>query len=279
MQEVVGIKLLKHQKLVFKEILVTQLRVGQYQPRHFFSEDGLKSLAETIKGVGVLEPLLVRPLSLSSNNYEIIAGERRWRAAKTAGLKAIPCLVGYYDDKQASQIALIENISREDLNPIDEAVGISRVIMEFDYKHEEMAAILGKTRSHITNLLRLLKLDQRVQEMLITGKLPSSQGKILAGLPIEKQYFFAQRCIEKQWSMRTLSQEIKSTTEKNKKNINQSNKKSGEKDVDIACLEKEISDQFGHEIKFILEKDKSGYVKIQFCNMDDLEVVLYKLRK
>lgn len=275
MQEVV--KSLRRPKLAFKEIPVTQLRAGQYQPRHVFSEDGLKSLAETIKGVGVLEPLLVRPLS--DNGYEIIAGERRWRAAKLAAFKTVPCLVGYYDDEQASQIALIENTSREDLNPIDEASGINRIVLEFDYTHQEMAAILGKTRSHITNLLRLLKLDIRVQEMLMIGKLPGSQGKILAGLPIEKQYFFAQECIEKQWSMRTLSQAIRSTGENNKKNTYSSNNRSDKKDVDISRLEQETSDQFGHEVKFFLEKNKSGYVKINFCSLDELESILYKFKK
>ncbi len=168
-------KPLKSPKLVFKEIAVTQLRRGQYQPPHHFSEDGLKSLAETIKRVGVLEPLLVRPLS--SSGFEIIAGERRWRASQMAGLKVVPCLVGHYDDEKASQIALIENLNRENLNPIDEAAGISRVLIEFDYTHQEMGAILGKTRSHITNLVRLLRLDQRVQEMLSSGTLSEAHGK------------------------------------------------------------------------------------------------------
>ncbi len=270
MQEVK--KLLSHPKLAFKEIPVTELRGGQYQPRHSFSEEGLKSLAETITHVGVLEPLLVRPLPRSG--YEIIAGERRWRAAKMAGLKTVPCLVGYYDDEKASQIALIENLSREDLNVIDEATGVRRIVEEFNYTHEEMAAILGRTRSHISSLLRLLRLDQRVQEMLMAGEIAEAHGKILAGLPLEKQYFFAQRCVEKQLSMRELSKDIKSATEKNKKSPVENNIK----DVDISRLEQEMSDQFGHEVKFSLEKNKSGYVNIRFFNMDELEAILYKFK-
>ncbi len=273
MQEVM--KSLKQPKHALKEIPIGQLRAGQYQPRQTFSQDGLNSLAETIKNVGVLEPLLVRPLSESE--YEIIAGERRWRAAKIAGLKTVPCLVGYYNDETTSQIALIENISRENLNPIDEAAGISRVIEEFDYTHEEIGAILGKPRSHITNLLRLLKLDRRVQEFLREGNLTEAHGKILAGLPIEKQYYFAHQSIEKQWSMRTLTDAIKHLSLKSKERDNQNNPK--DKDVDILRLEQETSDYFGHEIKFNLKKDKSGKVNIHFCNLDELEAILDKFKK
>jgi ParB family transcriptional regulator, chromosome partitioning protein len=265
-------KSLRHPKLAFREIPVTQLRGGQYQPRQTFCEEGLKSLAETIKRVGVLEPLLVRPLAASA--YEIVAGERRWRAARIACLKTVPCLVGYYSDEQASQVALIENMSREDLNPIDEAAGINRIVLEFDYTHEEVGAILGKTRSHITNLLRLLKLDHRVQEWLMAGEISEAHGKILAGLPIEKQYFFASKCIEKHWSMRVLSKEIKSATEKNK----ESPKHKDKKDVDILRLEQEVSDKFGHQVKFCFDKNKSGVINIHFCNFDELEGVLAKLK-
>ncbi len=268
-------RLLKTPKLAFREISVTELRGGQYQPRHSFSEEGLKSLAETINRVGVLEPLLVRPLT--SSGYEIIAGERRWRAAQISGLKTVPCLVGYYDDEKASQIALIENVSREDLNVMDESTAISRIVEEFNYTHEEMGAILGRTRSHISNLLRLLRLDQRVQAMLMAGEIAEAHGKILAGLPLEKQYFFAQRCIEKQLSMRALSKEIKLTSEKNKKGPIENNKKD-KKDLDVSRLEREISDQFGHEVKFSLEKNKSGYVNIRFFNLDEFDAILEKFK-
>jgi ParB family chromosome partitioning protein len=268
MQEVT--EALKKPKLLLKEITVSQLRSGQYQPRQIFPEEGLKLLAETIKRVGVLEPLLVR--SLNNSSYEIIAGERRWRAAMIANLESIPCLVGCYNDEQASQIALIENLNREDLNPIDEAMAIDRIIREFVYTHEEAGSILGLPRSHITNLLRLMKLDMRVQDFLSKKTLSEAHGKILSGIPLEKQYFFAKQCVEKQWSTRVLNKVLKIPVKNNK------NDKTQKKDINILSLEKEVSERFGHMISFIVDGKKGGFVKIRFCNFDELDNILSKLK-
>jgi ParB family chromosome partitioning protein len=264
----------KKSTLVLQEISLEKLRRGQYQPRQVFSDEGLNSLAETIRRVGILEPLVVR--SLSDDNYEIIAGERRWRAAQIAHLQTVPCLIGRYTDEQASQMALIENISREDLNSIDEASAINRIVLEFNYTHEEVAAILGKPRSHITNLLRLLRLDTRVQDLLRTKELSEAHGKILAGLAIDKQHFFATQCLQKNWSSRALVNAVKNLTKDKREN----SPKTIKKDVNTLHLEQEISDKFGHSVKLSFDADdKSGYVNIRFSHLDELENVLYKLKE
>ncbi len=176
-----------------------------------------------------------------------------------------------YSDEQASQIALIENLNRQDLNPIEEAMGISRVVEEFSYTHEEMAAILGKPRSQISNLLRLLKLDSRIQDFLRVGELSEAHGKILAGLPIEKQYNFATQCIAKKWPSRKLDDMVKSLWVINRE------KTKIKKDINVEHLEREMSDHFGHPIEVVFTKDNSGSLNIRFVNLDDLQNILEKM--
>jgi ParB family chromosome partitioning protein len=181
---------------------------GKYQPRRHFDSAQLQELAESIKTTGgLLQPIVVRPIN--SNQYEIVAGERRWRAAQLAGLNDVSCLVSHYTDEQALQASIIENISRADLNPIEEAQAYQRLIDEFQYLHDEVAAAVGKSRTSITNVLRLLKLDPRVQELLIHGKLSEGHGKILAGLPISAQFQLAELSIQKGWSVRKIEAEAK----------------------------------------------------------------------
>lgn len=168
-------------KTVIKEIPIYQLARGRYQPHQQFDKIALQELAETIKQVGILEPLVVR--LKTTDRYEIIAGERRWRAAQLAGLDVVPCLVGTYTDEQAIQMALIENLSRQDLNPIEEAEATARLIAEFDYTHDMAANALGKSRTEITNLLRLLKLDALVRTLILSNDLTEAHGKLL-GKPL-----------------------------------------------------------------------------------------------
>jgi len=177
-------------RATLQQVAIDLLVRGRYQPRQHFDPEKLQELADSIKSTGgLLQPIVARPLP--NGQYEIVAGERRWRAAQLAGLLDVSCLVCPYTDEQALQAAIVENISRADLNPIEEAKAYQRLIDEFQYLHEEVAASIGKSRTVITNSLRLLKLDPRVQTLLIEEKLSEGHGKILAGLDSHLQYELA----------------------------------------------------------------------------------------
>lgn len=258
---------------LLRYIPIEKLKRGRYQPRNSFADEGIDSLADTIKKFGVLEPLLVRPLAIHGT-FEIIAGERRWRAAQKAGLESVPCLVSLYTDEKASHIALIENIGRENLNPIEEAEALNKIIMEFDYTHEEIAKNLGKKRTQITNLLRLLKLDDRVQEFLILGQLQEGHGKNLAGIEKAYQYKLALECIEKQWSVHALGQQIKALEKfKTKKPQMRTGKNSN-----IKQLEREVADCFGHPVEVDWTEGKgNGFIRIPFKNLSHLDSILHRM--
>jgi ParB family chromosome partitioning protein len=236
---------------------------GKYQPRRHFDSAQLQELAESIKTTGgLLQPIVVRPIN--SNQYEIVAGERRWRAAQLAGLNDVSCLVSHYTDEQALQASIIENISRADLNPIEEAQAYQRLIDEFQYLHDEVAAAVGKSRTSITNVLRLLKLDPRVQELLIHGKLSEGHGKILAGLPISAQFQLAELSIQKGWSVRKIEAEAK----KLQQPVATENPYS---DPNLKKLELALSDHIGNSVAIDCENRGGGFVKIRFNNIDELE--------
>jgi ParB family chromosome partitioning protein len=251
-------------KPVLLQLSLDQLVRGKYQPRRHFDAEQLQELAESIKTTGgLLQPIVVRPLK--NNTYEIIAGERRWRAAQMAGLGEVSCLASNYTDEQALQASIIENINRADLNPIEEAQAYQRLIDEFKYLHEEVAAAVGKSRTKITNALRLLKLDPRVQELLITGQLSEGQGKILAGIPIERQYELANRSIEKGWSVRKMEMEAKKVL------LPAFNHEGQYSDANIKHLETALADHIGNRVEIDCEDRGGGFVKIRFNNIDELE--------
>lgn len=247
-----------------KYIAIDQLVRGKYQPRQHFDQTQLQELADSIKTTdGLLQPIVVRPKPNST--YEIIAGERRWRAAQLAGLGEVSCLVSHYSDEQALQASIIENISRADLNPIEEAQAYQRLIEEFCYVHEEVAAAVGKSRTAITNVLRLLKLDPRVQQFLIVGELSEGHGKILAGLPINLQYELAHRCREKGWSVRKVEVEAKKLQQ------TQELKAEPFSDANIKHLEVALAEHIGNKVNIECEEQGGGYVRIRFNNVDELE--------
>ena len=236
---------------------------GKYQPRKHFDSAQLQELADSIKTTGgLLQPIVARPTK--DGKYEIIAGERRWRAAQLAGLSDISCLVSYYTDEQALQASIIENINRADLNPIEEAQGYQRLIDEFHYLHEEVAAAVGKSRTVITNALRLLKLDPRVQQLLITGTLSEGHGKILAGIPESQQFALAKQAAEKNWSVRKIELEIKKLQQP-ESNVGRYS------DPNIKHLETALTDHIGNQVHIDCEERGGGYVKIRFSNVDELE--------
>lgn len=255
---------MQKRKPVLQQISIDLLVRGKYQPRQHFDPEKLQELADSIKSTGgLLQPIVVRPLS--SRQYEIVAGERRWRAAQLAHFTEVSCLVCDYSDEQALQASIVENISRADLNPIEEAQAYQRLIDEFDYLHEEVAASVGKSRTAITNSLRLLKLDPRVQELLISGQLSEGHGKILAGVEPRLQFELAERCIQRGWNVRKIEAEAKRlqhvSIEPN----------SPFSDANIAHLESALSTHLGNRVNVEYELRGGGYLHIRFNNVDELE--------
>lgn len=249
-------------KPILQQLSIDQLVRGKYQPRRHFDANQLQELADSIKVTGgLLQPIIARPLP--NSKYEIVAGERRWRAAQLAGINEVSCLVSDYTNEQALQAAIIENINRADLNPIEEAQGYQRLIDEFDYLHEEIAAAVSKSRAKITNSLRLLKLDSRVQDLLISQKISEGHGKILAGVPQQFQLYLAELAIKKKWSVRKIELEAKKLLQPNDNHIYS--------DVNIQRLENALSDHIGNPVNINYEERGGGYLKIRFNNVDELE--------
>lgn len=234
-----------------KDIEIDLLHSRTYQPRDFFSQEHLESLSKTIEQVGVLEPLIVRASQQHAGQFEIITGERRHKAAKLAGLTEVPCLLSNYSDEQAAQIALIENKSREGLNPIAEALAMERLAIEFRYTHDEIGELLGIGRAQVTNTIQLLRLDARIQHWMKQGALSHSHGKVLAGLPLEKQYWFAYEAIKKEWSVSTLDNAIKTAGDKKPSEFS-------------STLEQVASEQFGYPINLTINKNEAGCFRINF---------------
>ncbi|MAZ38787.1 MAG: chromosome partitioning protein ParB [Legionellales bacterium] len=252
-----------------KQLPIECLSRGKFQPRKQFDIEALTELSESIKSSGLIQPIVVRPIS--DKQYEIVAGERRWRAAQKAGLTEVSCLINAYSDEQTAAVSTIENVNRVDLNPIEEAYAYQRLIDDFGYLHDEIAAVVGKSRSKITNLLRLLVLDKRVQTFLIEGEITEGHGKILAGCSESIQYQLAEKCIRQGWSVRKLEQMAKLHTQPKTAMQNA-------EDVNIKALESLASEQVGAAVK--LEHDeveRSGWLKIKYYNADTLAGILDKL--
>ncbi len=248
-------------------IAIEYLQRGQFQPRQHFDQGLLDELAQSIRNSGLLQPLVVR--RLGPERYEIIAGERRWRAAQLAGLTEIPVLVGNFSDEQALEAAIIENVNRSDLNPIEEAKGYKRLMDEFSYIQDEIAKIVGKSRVAITNTLRLLNLDERVQTLLIEGQLSEGHGKAIASLDPDLQFTFANKAVKHAWSVRTM--------EKNVKQALQPQSLSEQvKQADIRYLETKLTEQLGCQTQVDFSSG-SGSLKINFHNLDILQGVLKKM--
>ena len=223
---------MKQQHLQY--IPIEYLSRGKFQPRVVFSKDSLQELATSISSNGLLQPIVVK--KHDTNKYEIIAGERRWRASQQIGLDKVPCIVNEFNDEQTAAASLAENINRENLNPIEEAQAYHRLISTFKYSHEEVAAITGKSRAKITNSLRLLNLHPSVIQMIINKEISEGHGKTIAGITIEKQYQIAQHCKHQQLSVRQLEKYIKKVefTPKNHTSANT---------PDLTSLEEQLTQQ------------------------------------
>ncbi len=262
--------LLGDQKLTTttKEIDLEKITAGRYQPRQEFDDVKIQELADSIKKHGVLSPILVREVGL--DKFEVIAGERRVRASKIAGLKTIPSLVNQKEDQEALEAALIENLQREDLNPVEEARGYDRLKREFELTQDEIAKATGKARSTIANSMRILSLSPKILDMISQGFLEKGHAKILSGLETTKAEQLAETISQKKLTVRqaeTLLKPTKKTT------------KTKEKDRDTLNIEDEISGNFGHKTEIETKTAKAGKVSIFYHSPDELETIIQKLLK
>jgi ParB family chromosome partitioning protein len=259
---------------VLKELNVTMLKPGKYQPRSHMDAASLNELAASIKAQGVMQPILVRQLSDSS--YEIIAGERRWRAAQLAGLSHVPVLVRSVTDNAALAMALIENIQREDLNPLEEAVGIQRLIDEFKMTHQAAADAVGRSRSAASNLLRLLKLPQAVQTLLMEGRLDMGHARALLSLEGVQQITTANQVAIEQLSVRETEELVNSLVAGDAKTKPQA--KTKKLDRDVIRLQESLSNQLGAKVEIKTAKNGSGKLIVTYQSNDHLSGLLEKLK-
>ena len=253
------------------EISLDQLTPGEFQPRTKMHKETLEELADSIKNQGVLQPLLVR--EKASGRYEIIAGERRWRAAQIAGLKSVPVSIKKVNNNDAAKIALVENLQREDLNAMDQSRGLQRLQMEFNLSQEELAKSIGKSRSAVTNLLRLSKLDKKVQGYLESGEIEMGHARALLGVDGATQVALAEEIIKQSLSVREAEKLVsrKRTTKKSTQKTT--------KDPNITSLERELSEDLGAGVRIQSNKSGKGKLTIEFKGLGQLEGILEKLRK
>jgi ParB family chromosome partitioning protein len=259
---------------------ISQLQAGKYQPRTRMDEGALAELAASIKSQGIMQPVLVRPLpdtsGFGAQRYEIIAGERRFRAAQLAGLEDIPVLVRDVDDQAAAAMALIENIQREDLNPLEEAQGIARLISDFNFTHEQAASAVGRSRSAVSNLLRLVNLAAPVQTMLMAGDIDMGHARALLAVDSASQINLANQVVAKRLSVRETEKLVTRALEELETPAAAARAK--EKSGDIVRLEEELSDKLATPVVFKMGAKGRGQMIIDFSDLDVLEGVLARLR-
>jgi ParB family chromosome partitioning protein len=255
-----------------KTLPVDLLQRGVYQPRMEFDQAALQDLASSIKAQGVVQPILVRPIS--NGRYEIVAGERRWRAAQMAGLHEVPVVLRKLDDRQAMSMALIENIQREDLSPLEEARGLARLLNEFDMTHEMVAEAVGRSRSTISNMLRLLELSAPVREMLEKGELEMGHARALLSLPETLQLVAAREVVAKGLSVRETEALVRKL---------QNHKPAGKTgrtviDPNIRGLQDELSGRLGTAVTIHHKKTGKGTLEIQYSSVDELDGILSRIK-
>jgi ParB family chromosome partitioning protein len=255
---------------------ISALQAGKYQPRTKMDEAALRELADSIRAQGVLQAILVRPIDNANGNvtHEIIAGERRFRAAKLAGLTEVPVLVREVDDQAAAAMALIENMQREDLNPMEEARGVQRLIEEFKFTHEQAAEAVGRSRSAVSNLLRLLNLAKPVQSMLMAGDLDMGHARALLAVDSATQIALANEVVAKKLSVRD-AEKLATRASLGQKNSKTGSK--GEKPRDLVRLEEALSDALATSVSIKINARNAGEVLIAFGSLDQLDGITKRL--
>src|SRR3569623_1112099 len=254
-----------------KRLPVEFLIANRANPRRDFDSDQLDELTNSIREKGVMQPLLVRPTT-DPNQFEIIAGERRWRAAQRAGLHDVPVVIREVDDKEALELAIIENVQRVGLNPLEEAQGYEQLIEQFSYTQQDLAQVIGKSRSHVANTLRLLKLPREVREMVTSGQLTAGHARTL--ITAEDPLGVAREIVEKGLSVR----EAEALSQRGVAAKTAADKSSGstptERDADLVALEKRLSDAIGLKVQVMYKRDGSGTVQIGYKTLEQLDGVL-----
>ena len=265
-------------KVIVKEpaetiVKINEVEPNKNQPRRTFDEDALLELAESIKQHGVIQPLIVKK---RDKYYEIIAGERRWRAAKMAGLKEIPIVIKNLSDQEIMEVALIENIQREDLNPIEEAQAYQRLIKEYNYKQDELAERVSKSRVAVTNSMRLLKLDERVQKMIIDDMISAGHARaLLAITDSEKQYTIAMKVFDEKLSVRETEKLIKNLDKQVKPKVNTT----PENDFIYRDIENKLKESMGTKVIIHNKDNNKGKIEIEYYSQDDFERIVDILKK
>ncbi|TLS18096.1 MAG: ParB/RepB/Spo0J family partition protein [Betaproteobacteria bacterium] len=247
---------------------IDALKPGKYQPRTRMDEGSLKELAASIQAQGIMQPILVRPIN---GGYEIIAGERRWRACRMAGMTEVPTLVREIPDEAAAAMSLIENIQRENLNPLEEAMGLQRLVDEFEMTHQQAADAVGRSRPAASNLLRLLQLAAPVQELLLEGKLDMGHARALLSLEGAEQIQVGNRVAHKGLSVRETERLVQAL-------LNPPKKVEKTKDRDLLRLEEELSDLLGAKVTVAANRKGAGKMAIEFSSLDQLDELLARFR-
>jgi len=256
-------------KSELQKLPIEFIKPGKYQPRKDMSEEALEDLANSIRSQGVIQPIVVR--ELSTDNYEIIAGERRWRAAQLAGLDVVPCLVKNVPDESAVAIALIENIQREDLNAMEEAIALDRLQHEFELTHQQIADAVGKSRTTVTNLMRLNNLNEDVKKLLEHGDLEMGHARCLLALEGNLQSDTARTVVAKVLTVRETEKLVKSVLEPAPK------KEVVEKDPDVKQLEQQLAENLGAKVDISYNKKGKGKLVISYTDLTELDGILEKI--
>jgi ParB family chromosome partitioning protein len=266
--------------MALREIAVDQIVPNRRQPRTDFDEASLSTLAASIQSAGLMQPIMVRP---RLNGYELVAGERRWRAAKLIGLKTIPALVKVVDDQLAAELALVENIQREDLNPMDRAHALRRLAQEFSLTHQQVADKVGLDRASITNLLRLSDLDGGTADLVRSGRLSQGHAKALLGVTdIGARAMFAAKAIAEEWSVRELERRVQVAL-KGGRPISEASPKTSStdpsaRDANVTDLERQLAEHLGTRVSLQLGRKKgSGRLTIEFYNLDQFDGLMLKM--
>lgn len=251
-----------------KELPVEKISKGEYQPRLSIDPDALQDLAESIKAQGVVQPVVVR--RLDSGQYELIAGERRWRASQIAGLHTIPAIVREIPDQAAAAMSLIENIQREDLNPLEEALAMSRLIADFGLTHQQTADSVGRSRAAVTNLLRLIDLEDKTKELLDSRQLDMGHARALLALSGQEQIETALKVAKNELSVRETEKLVKKITAGSDKDV----KKPAKKALEVQKLEERLSETLGAKVAIQYNTKGKGKLVIEYNNLDELDGIL-----
>lgn len=260
-----------------KQLPVANIQRGRYQPRSVFDEAALAELAESIKAQGIVQPVVVRPVGeaeYGGTQYELIAGERRWRAAQLAGLHEVPAVIRDVPDESAIAMALIENIQRENLNPLEEAVALRRLMDEFGMTHQQVAEAVGRSRAAVSNLLRLLELSLQVKPMVEAGELDMGHARALLPLPVEQQLAVAQKVVAGGLSVRATEALVRKIMQGD----DAATKANEAVDPDVAKLERDLSDRIGAPVAVRYNNAGKGQLTIKYSSLDELDGILARIR-